>query len=126
MTRLGWIIAALGLMQGAWLTFDGSRALIVGDYITPSSGDYAGQLGPWSKVVAAIGIAPRSTLMKAIHVGLGLAWLVCTVAFIVRMPWAWSGMLTCAVLSLWYLPFGTLFGIIQIVLLLMPGMRGRL
>ena len=126
MTRLAWVIAVLGLMQGAWLTFDGSRAFIVGDYVTPSSGDYAGQLGPWSKVVAAIGIPPRSTLMKSIHVGLGIAWLLCTVAFIARAPWAWSAMLACSVLSLWYLPFGTLFGLIQIVLLLMPSVKGRM
>ena len=126
MTRLAWVIAVLGLLQGAWLTFDGSRAFIVGDYVTPSSGEYAGQLGPWSKVVAAIGIPPRSSLMKAIHVGLGIAWLVSAVAFIVRASWAWSAMLACSVLSLWYLPFGTLFGIIQITLLLMPAVRGRM
>ena len=43
MKALAWIIVALGLMQGGWLAFDGSRALIVGDYVTPSSGQYAGQ-----------------------------------------------------------------------------------
>ena len=125
MKSLVWIIAALGLMQGGWLAFDGSRALIVGDYVTPKSGEYAGQLGPWSKFVAAIGIEPRAALMKFIHVALGAAWLVATACFLLRMPWAWSGMLTCAVLTLWYLPFGTLFSVVQIVLLLMPAVRGR-
>jgi hypothetical protein len=43
--------------------YDGSRALIVGDYVTPKSGAYAGQLGPWAKLVAAVGIEPRSTVM---------------------------------------------------------------
>ena len=125
MNSLGWILVVLGLIEGAWLVFDGSRALTVGDYVTPASGQYAGQLGPWSKLVSAIGIEPRSTLMKFVHIGLGAAWLVTTVAFVLRMPWAWSAMLTCAILSLWYLPFGTLFGVIQIVLLLMPAVRGR-
>jgi hypothetical protein len=126
MTRLAWVIAAIGLMQGAWLTLDGSRALIVGDYVTPSSGEYAGQLGPWSRVVAAVGIPPRSTLMKSIHVGLGIAWLLFAMAFMLRMRWAWSGLLACSVLSLWYLPFGTLFGFIEIALLLMPSVKGRM
>jgi hypothetical protein len=126
MTRFAWVIVVLGLMQGAWLTFDGSRALIVGDYVTPSSGEYAGQLGPWSKVVTALGIPPRSTLMKSIHLALGLAWLVTTVAFISGAPWAWSTMIACSVLTLWYLPFGTLFGIIEIALLFLPGVRGRM
>ena len=118
MKSLAWIIVVLGLLLGAWLTFDGSRALIVGDYVTPSSGQYAGQLGPWAKVVSAIGIAPRSTLMKAVHVGLGTTWLVTTIAFGFRAPWAWTGMLACAIATLWYLPFGTIIGVIQIVLLL--------
>jgi hypothetical protein len=126
MKSLVWVIVVLGLMQGGWLAFDGSRALIVGDYVTPGSGQYAGQLGPWSKLVSAIGIEPRSTMMKSIHVGLGALWLVTTVCFALRMPWAWSGMLACAVLSLWYLPFGTLFGVIQIILLLLPAVRGRI
>ena len=125
MKPLVWVVVALGLMQGGWMAFDGSRALIVGDYVTPSSGQYAGQLGPWAKLVSAIGIEPRSTLMKFIHVGLGAAWLVATVCFLLRMPWAWSGLLTCAVFSLWYLPFGTIFSVVQIVLLLMPAVRGR-
>ena len=120
-----WIVVVLGLMLGGWLSFDGSRALIVGDYVTPRSGPYAGQLGPWAKVVSALGVEPRSTLMKSVHVGLGILWLVTTVGFMLRMPWAWGGMLVSAVLSLWYLPFGTLFGLIQIVLLLLPSVRGR-
>jgi hypothetical protein len=125
MKPLAWIVVVLGLLQGGWMAFDGSRALMVGDYVTPSSGQYAGQLGPWSGLVSAIGIEPRSTLMKSVHVGLGAAWLIATVCFLLRMPWARSAMLTCAVLSLWYLPFGTIFSVVQIVLLLMPAIRGR-
>src|SRR5688572_19085110 len=125
MKSLIWIVVVLGLMQGGWLAFDGSRALIVGDYVTPSSGQYAGQLGPWAKLVSALGIEPRSTLMKSIHLGLGVLWIVTTACFMLRVPWAWSGMVACAVLSLWYLPFGTLFGMIQIGLLLRPALRRR-
>lgn len=125
MKALVWVVVVLGLLQGGWLAFDGSRALIVGDYVTPGSGPYAGQLGPWATLVSAVGIEPRSTLMKSVHLGLGVLWLVMTIGFALRMPWAWRGMMACAVLSLWYLPFGTIFGVIQIVLLLMPAVRGR-
>jgi len=61
--------------------------------------------------------------MKGIHLGLGLAWLVVMVCFAIRLPWAWSGMLACAILGLWYLPFGTLLSIGQVVLLLLPAVR---
>ena len=122
-SRLAWVVIALALVEAGWLAFDGTRALVVGDYVTPRSGPHAGQLGPWSKVVAAAGIPPRSTLMKSIHLGLGAAWLVVIVCYAMRMPWAWTGMVVCAVLGLWYLPIGTVLSVGQIVLLLLPALR---
>ncbi len=58
----------LAALEAGWMMFDGMRALIVGDYVTPKKGPYAGQLGPWSKLVSAIGLAPRSTLIF-MHIG---------------------------------------------------------
>jgi len=121
---LRWVVVVLALVEGGWLAFDGGRALVVGDYVTPRSGRHAGQLGPWSGVVRAVGIEPRSTLMKAIHLVLGLVWLAVIACFAMGQGWAWSGMLVCAVLGLWYLPFGTLLSLVQIVLLLTPALRG--
>jgi hypothetical protein len=93
MHGLGWVVLVMALVEGGWLAFDGGRALVVGDYVTRQSAP--GQLGPWSKVVSAVGIEPRSTLMKTIHLALGL----------------------------WYLPLGTILSLIQIVLLLLPVLR---
>ncbi len=124
MQSLRWVVVLLAVLEGSWLAFDGGRALVVGEYVTPSSGSHAGQLGPWSKVVGAVGIEPRSTLMKSIHLVLGLALLVMAVCFAFRLPWAWGGMIVCAALSLWYLPFGTILGLLQIVVLLLPALRG--
>ncbi len=101
---LAWVVLVLAFVEGGWLAVDGGHALVSGDYVTPSSGQYAGQLGPWAKVVSAVGIRPRSTLMKSIHLALGLAWLAVIFCFALQLPWAWSGMLVCAVLGLWYVP----------------------
>lgn len=120
---LGWIVLVLAFIEGGWLAFDGGWALIVGDYVTPRSGPYAGQLGPWARLVSAVGIEPRSTLMMSVHLVLGLAWLVVMVCFALRLSRAWWGMLLCAMAALWYLPFGTLLSLIQIVLLLLPPLR---
>ena len=114
---LTWIVAALALVVAGWLAFDGIHALVTGDYVTPSSGEYAGQLGPWAGFISAIGVEPRSTLMKTVHVLLGSTWIVVIVGFVMGKPWAWRGMLVCAVLVLWYLPFGTLLGAVEMVLL---------
>ena len=119
----GWIVAGLAVFLGGWLAFDGAHALLTGDYVTPKSGRFARQLGPWSKLVAAVGIDPRSTLMKSIHVGLGALWIAVTLAYAFGASWAWGAMLGCALASLWYLPFGAVIGLVQIVLLLLPPLR---
>jgi len=123
MSWAGRVVVVLALIEGGWLAFDGGRALVAGDYVTPSSGPNAGRLGAWSQIVSAVGIEPRSALMKSVHLGLGLAWLAVSVCFALRLPWAWSGMFVCAVLGLWYLPLGTILSIIQMALLLTPALR---
>lgn len=112
-----WAVIGLALVEAGWLAFDGGHALLTGDYVTPRAGRFAGQLGPWANLVAAVGIEPRSTLMMSIHVGLGGAWLVVLASFVRGVRWAGRGMLVCAVLALWYLPFGTLMSVVQIGLL---------
>lgn len=118
-----WVIAVLVISSAGWMLFDGSRALIAGDYVTPQSGRYAGQLGPWTKVVEAVGIPPRSAAMKIIFVLYGLLYLLIMTAFLLKISWAWWGMLVMAVLGLWYVPFGTLINILIIVFLLLPSAR---
>jgi hypothetical protein len=107
-------LVVLGLVEGGWMAFDGTRALTVGDYVTPSSGAYVGQLGPWNYVVRAVGIPPRSTAMKLIFVVYGLSWLTIALGLALRSTWAWRAMLIAAVATLWYLPVGTIFAIAQL------------
>ena len=33
-------------VEAGWMVFDGTRALVVGDYVTPSSEEHAGEPGP--------------------------------------------------------------------------------
>lgn len=115
------IVLLLALLEGGWLAFDGAHAFITGDYVTPGSGPYAHQLGPWSQLVSSLGIPPRSALMKSIHLGLGLGWLGVAASYAGGFSWARKGMLVCALLGLWYLPFGTLASLLQIILLLVLG-----
>ena len=99
------------------MTFDGTRALTIGDYVTPRS--RPGELGPWHYAVESVGIAPRSTLMKVIFVVFGVSWLIITGALIRRANWALGAVLAASVLTLWYLPVGTIFALIQIALVLL-------
>ena len=109
--RLGRALALGGaVLLGAWMLFDGARALVVGDYLTPTAGPYAGRLGPWADVLAAVGIAPRAPETMAAFVVLGVAWLLAALAYSGRTRRAGAALAALAVLSLWYLPSGTLLG----------------
>jgi len=112
-----WIIVILVVFTAGWMLFDGSRALIVGDYITPKTGEYAGQLGPWSNLVQAIGIEPRSTLMKSIFVAYGSIALAIVVCFALGQSWGRPALIVACILGLWFLPFGTIANIIVLILL---------
>ena len=116
---LRWVVILLALFEAGWMAFDGTRAFIVGDYITPASGQHRGQLGPWTKTVRAVGIEPRSFLMKGIFVLYGAAWLLIILCYSLDFPWARRAMLLAAVGSLWYLWAGTISSSVQIALLLL-------
>ena len=72
-----------------------------------------------------MGLEPRSTLVKAIHCLLGGTGLGATVCYMLGLAGAWRGVLACAVLGLWYLPFGTVLGLIQVGLLCKRSVRGE-
>ena len=118
--RLIWLLVALVIFNASWMAFDGATALLTGDYVTPGG---SGQLGPWSHLVEAVGIDPRSFLMKVSFVTYGAAALAILGAFLHGARWAWRAVLITAILGLWYLPFGTLINLIVIVLLFCPPIR---
>ena len=112
-----WAIIILVGFTAGWMLFDGSRALITGDYVTPKNGEYAGQLGPWSSLVEAVGIEPRSTLMKLIFVGYGLAAFVMLACFVFGLAGARTALMIVCILGLWFLPIGTITNLIALILL---------
>lgn len=114
------LIPAIALLLGGWFVFDGTRALRKGDYLTAKSGPRAGQLGPWSHVINAVGLDPRSTAVKVLHVLLGLFWLFGLALFLARPALGWWLLAGTAAASLWYLPLGTLLSLVELALLLTP------
>jgi hypothetical protein len=119
-----WLVVVLAVLNFGYMTFDGSRALIKGDYIRPKSGEYAGQLGPWTKLVGKIGINPESTAMKIIFVIWGSIGLAIAACYALNVSWATNGLLVINILSLWYLVPGTISSGLQIVLLLIKRSLG--
>jgi hypothetical protein len=111
-----WIVAILALLEAGWMTFDGLRAHLTGSYTT-GSGEYAGQLGPWASIVSAVGINPLSVGMRWLFFIYGASWIVVTICFLLNLRWTKWAMIIAAIGSLWFLPFGTLLSVVQIVVL---------
>ena len=111
------IIIFLSLLNAGYMAFDGGLALLTGDYIRPKDGEYAGQLGPWNKIVSAIGIDPMSNLMKSIFLGIGIYGIIATLCFAFGVPAGWKMLLAFCILSAWNLMFGTMSSLLVIVLL---------
>jgi hypothetical protein len=115
---LTWVVIILSLLNSGFMLFDGMRAFIIGDYLRPKTGEYAGLLGPWSKVVSYIGINPLSAFMKIIFIVFGLFGLCITYSFILEYPRSWQALLIYNICALWYFVTGTIISILQISLLL--------
>ena len=116
---LKWLIALLAVTNFGFMTFDGIRALTLGDYIRPETGEYAGRLGPWSEVVQAIGIEPESIVMKITFCCWGMLGLTALTVFISGKKVGAKALLVMSFASLWYLVPGTVLSILQIILILL-------
>ncbi|HEY4574753.1 MAG TPA: hypothetical protein VIJ26_12330 [Thermoanaerobaculia bacterium] len=118
-----WVILTIGALLGAYMAFDGSRALIQGDYLTPRQGEYAGQLGPWAGVLRRTGLEPRSTPVKIGFIVYGICWLALASAYAMNPAWSWWPLVILSVLTLWYLPMGTGLALLELVLLVVVRLR---
>lgn len=116
-------ILLISLVIGGWLLFDGLRAFVAGSYTTPGSGEHAGQLGPWAGIVSAVGLDPEGFVLRSVHVALGTGWLAAGILLFRGIQSARRPLLLTALLSLWYLPFGTIAGVTVAALLLLPSVR---
>lgn len=112
-----WIITLLVVFTAGYMLLDGTRALVIGDYMTPESGEYAGQLGPWAGIVMSLGLDPQSIFVKTFFVVYGLSALAALAGYLTHQPWGRNALALLAVLGLWYLPFGTAANILVLMLL---------
>lgn len=98
------------------MTYDGCRGLMVGDYLRPQSGEYAGKLGPWADIVKGVGINPESDLMKWTFIAWGSIGLFIMVSFAMNVRDSEKALPVISLLSLWYLNVGTATSILIIIL----------
>jgi hypothetical protein len=106
---------ALATLLALWMLADGTHALLTGSYIT-------GTLGPWAAVLSAARIDPLGTPVKLAFLVLGISWLVHVRNVVVRKVIRPATIVLC-VLTLWYLPFGTITAVFELAAEFVPALR---
>jgi hypothetical protein len=104
-----WLIALLAFINGAFMTADGLHVLIKGKYIGPE------KPGPWSMLFESLGI--NVFQLGPMFLAFGIAWLVFLLIWMKQGDHARHLGKWVALLTLWYLPIGTIFSLAVLILL---------
>ena len=101
-------LTLLSVLLGSYMLFDGLHALVTGEYVT-----VAGRLGPWAAILAIEHIDPHGRFIELGFLALGVGWLVHS-AFVFRDARSRVATTILCVLTLWYVPFGTLMAVFEL------------
>lgn len=103
-------ISVLSLLLGSWLVFDGARKLLTGYH----TGEQTIGLGPWATIVSALGLRPAD--MPLPFAFLSVIWVVNGVVVLVGANTGYERAIAVSIVTLFYIPPGTVVGIIIILL----------
>ncbi|MET0394896.1 MAG: hypothetical protein ABW019_17260 [Chitinophagaceae bacterium] len=104
------LIAILAFLNGGYMLLDGIYVLLRGKYIGPE------KPGPWASLFDKLGIDVFR--LGPLFILFGLLWLTWLYALWTSQHRAYGCGLVISLLTLWYLPVGTLFSLVIFVLLL--------
>ena len=104
------VVIGLSALNGLWMLIDGIYVLMNGKYIGPE------KPGPWASLIGLTGIDVFK--LGPLFVLFGVAWLSFVGAILTGATWARNFGLILSVLTLWYLPFGTLISLVVFIALI--------
>jgi hypothetical protein len=99
-----YLVIVLASIQGLWMLIDGIYVIANGKYIGPE------RPGPWAWLFERVGVDVFK--LGPMFVLFGLAWLVFAGSVLGETTWARIFGIALSILTLWYLPVGTLFSIV--------------
>jgi hypothetical protein len=103
------IITILSLLNGGYMLIDGVFVMFKGKYIGPE------KPGPWANLFYKFNIDVFK--LGPLFIVFGLAWLAFVYGLHTNQTWTYIFGLVISILSLWYLPVGTVISIAVILIL---------
>lgn len=103
-------ISILGFLNGGYMLLDGLYVMLKGKYIGPE------KPGPWAHLFERSGLDVFR--LGPLFVVFGLLWLVWLYGLWTSQHWAYAFGIVVCILTLWYLPVGTLFSLIILLVLI--------
>jgi hypothetical protein len=104
------LITIPGLLNGGYMLLDGVFVMLNGKYIGPE------KPGPWANIFYELDINVFD--LGPLFIVFGLFWLIWLYALWTNKNRVYTFGIIISILTLWYLPLGTLFSLIILVILL--------
>jgi hypothetical protein len=104
------VITILAFLNGGFMLIDGIFVTVKGKYIGPD------KPGPWAAIFYKMDVDVFR--LGWLFVLYGLLWFLFIWALWTNREWSYTFGLIVSIMTLWYLPAGTLFSIIVLAILL--------
>src|SRR6476660_6476957 len=104
------VIIILGFINGGFMLLDGIYVMLKGKYIGPE------KPGPWANLFYKLDI--NVFKFGPLFIAFGIIWLIFLFGLFTSQSWAYLLGLIISILTLWYLPIGTLLSVIILIVLL--------
>ncbi len=104
------LIVILGILNDGYMLPDSVFVKFKGKYIGPK------RPGPWANLLYELDVDVFN--LGLLFIFFGIVWLVWVYSIWTDLSWSIVLGLIISVLTLWYLPFGTLFSLIIFIVLL--------
>lgn len=104
------LLTILAILTGGFMLLDGIYVMLKGKYIGPE------KPGPWANIFYKFNVDVFK--LGPLFVLYGILWLVWLYGLWTQQNWAYAFGIVVSILTLWYLPVGTLFSVIILLVLI--------
>ena len=104
------LISILALLNGAYMLIDGIYVMMKGKYIGPP------KPGPWAEIFYKFNVDVFK--LGPLFIIFGILWIAWLISLWTNQSWTFGFGIMISILTLWYLPVGTFFSIIILLILI--------